>query len=249
MSTFNLDEFPPISAAAWKQKIQFELNGADYQTLLSKTAEGIIIKPFYHSDEFEKISIPSPPKSYITFQLIDVTNEEEANKTALKAVENGITAIKFKIDKPIDLAKLFKDLLGKNIVFNLDLKPISSIFIVSCITFLKNENSLFFIDVIGNLCKTGNWAASHKDDFNVLQQLLKRYSNVHLAIQADVYQNAGATITQQLAYAMAHCNEYLHHFGGEIADRIQLNCAIGSHFFFETSKIRAFRYLFNMLAQ
>ena len=48
MSNLLFDEFAPGSAAAWKQKIQVDLNGADYnETLLWKTDEGIIVKPFY----------------------------------------------------------------------------------------------------------------------------------------------------------------------------------------------------------
>ena len=59
MSNFITNEFPASSSAAWKQKIQFELDGADYnQTLLTKTIEGITISPFYHLDTFEKLNIP-----------------------------------------------------------------------------------------------------------------------------------------------------------------------------------------------
>jgi len=42
-----LTDFDPVSAKAWKQKIQVDLKGAEYnQTLISKTLEGIHIKPF-----------------------------------------------------------------------------------------------------------------------------------------------------------------------------------------------------------
>ncbi len=249
MSTAFSDDFSPISAAGWKQKIQFELNGADYQTLLTKTPEGITIKPFYHSDEFEKIVVPNQTKKAVYFQTIEVNSETEANKIALKAFETGRKSIQFKIYKPIDLNSLFANLLHKNIDFQLEFTPISAQFIVECIHFLKDENAHFYIDVLGNLCKTGNWAASQTDDFNVLNKLLLRFSNLHIVINANLYQNAGATITQQLAYALAHCNEYLHQFGGTIGDLIKINFAIGSHFFFEISKIRAFRYLFNLLAE
>ena len=52
MSTFLFDEFEPISAAAWKQKIQVDLKGEDYnKTLLWKTDEGIIVKPFYTKED------------------------------------------------------------------------------------------------------------------------------------------------------------------------------------------------------
>ena len=249
MSTAFSDDFSPISAAGWKQKIQFELNGADYQTLLTKTPEGITIKPFYHSDEFEKIVVPNQTKKAVYFQTIEVNSETEANKIALKAFETGRKSIQFKIYKPIDLNSLFANLLHKNIDFQLEFTPISAQFIVECIHFLKDENAHFYIDVLGNLCKTGNWAASQTDDLNVLNKLLIRFSNLHIVINAALYQNAGATITQQLAYTLAHYNEYLHQFGGNIGNRIKINFAIGSHFFFEISKIRAFRYLFNLLTK
>ena len=47
-------EFEAISSKEWKQKIQFELKGADYnETLVWESLEGIKVKPFYHADEFE----------------------------------------------------------------------------------------------------------------------------------------------------------------------------------------------------
>ena len=46
-----LSKFKPTSSKEWKQKIQFELKGQDYnETLVSETLEGIKIKPFYYFD-------------------------------------------------------------------------------------------------------------------------------------------------------------------------------------------------------
>lgn len=71
MSNFITKEFPPVSAAAWKQKIQVDLKGADYnETLLTKTNEGITIKPFYHLDEFEKLRIPLSEEDFKICQKI-----------------------------------------------------------------------------------------------------------------------------------------------------------------------------------
>ena len=42
------DDFSPVSAKLWKQKIQFELKGADYnETLIWNSPEDIKVKPFY----------------------------------------------------------------------------------------------------------------------------------------------------------------------------------------------------------
>ena len=51
------DDFDPVSSKQWKQKIQFELNGADYnQTLIWNSPEDIKVKPFYHSDDYNPTS-------------------------------------------------------------------------------------------------------------------------------------------------------------------------------------------------
>ena len=50
------NEFEAVSSKEWKQKIQFELKGADYNdTLVWESLEGIKVKPFYHQDELENI--------------------------------------------------------------------------------------------------------------------------------------------------------------------------------------------------
>ena len=94
MSNIFTDDFETSSAAAWKQKIQYELNGADYnKTLLTKTNEGITIKPFYHADDFEKISVPSLPSSFKICQSIIIQTEEEANLKAIAYIEKGVNSI------------------------------------------------------------------------------------------------------------------------------------------------------------
>ncbi len=46
------NDFEPISSKQWKQQIQYELKGADYnETLVWESPEGIKVKPFYHVDE------------------------------------------------------------------------------------------------------------------------------------------------------------------------------------------------------
>jgi len=39
--------FAPISPKQWKQKIQYLLNGKNYQSLMHKDIDGIITLPFY----------------------------------------------------------------------------------------------------------------------------------------------------------------------------------------------------------
>ena len=56
------NEFDPVASKAFKQKIQFDLKGLSYNdTLITHTLEGIDIKPFYHRDEIQSLSIPNLP--------------------------------------------------------------------------------------------------------------------------------------------------------------------------------------------
>ncbi|MDX1783208.1 MAG: methylmalonyl-CoA mutase, partial [Aequorivita vladivostokensis] len=66
MSDFLFEDFDEVSAKQWKQKIQYDLKGADYnETLVWQSPEGIHVKPFYHQDDFEEEfqPIPGQPKS------------------------------------------------------------------------------------------------------------------------------------------------------------------------------------------
>ena len=251
MSHIFTDDFETSSAAAWKQKIQFELNGADYnQTLLTKTNEGITIKPFYHADDFEKILVPSPPSSFKICQSIIIQTAEEANLKAIASIEKGVNSIKFCASKPFDLTILFQNLLNKEIEFQFHLDFLSEQFIEELSQFLNSETLYLNIDIIGNLAKTGNWFSNLNTDFNTLENIIKKNkSSFIISVNTDLYQNAGANTVQQVAYVLAHVNEYFNKFGGEIANKIQFNFAIGSNYFFEISKLRAFRYLYQLICE
>ncbi|MDV7185822.1 methylmalonyl-CoA mutase family protein [Lutibacter sp. TH_r2] len=246
MSNFFTDDFQKFSAAAWKQKIQFELNGADYnKTLLTNTSEGITIKPFYHIDEFEKLKIPTTTENYKVCQKIHITLENEANKKAINAINKGTTSLKFICKQKFNIENLFKNLLGKKIEFHFQLEFLSKDFILKLASYLTNEIVYYNIDIIGNLAKTGNWFTTLNNDFENVEKLLATKNLI--SVNTTIYQNAGANTVQQIAYALAHANEYFTRFGGEIANNIQFNFSIGNNFFFEIAKIRTFRYLYQLL--
>ena len=81
-------EFDPVSAKEWKQKIQADLKGADYnETLVWQSREGIHVKPFYHPDDFEKpfTPIPGQPTTWNIAQHIFIDDEAIANNLAIDA--------------------------------------------------------------------------------------------------------------------------------------------------------------------
>ena len=80
-------DFEPVSSKAWKQKIQVDLKGADYNdTLIWQSLEGINVKPFYHSDSLESpASFPRKNTCWNIAQSIYAGDTTLANKKALDA--------------------------------------------------------------------------------------------------------------------------------------------------------------------
>ena len=251
MSNFISSDFEPSSAAAWKQKIQFELDGADYnETLLTKTNEGITINPFYHQDNFEKLNIPQTKRDFKICQEIQIDSTIIANLKAVNAIKNGATSLKIKANEEFDFNELFKNLLNKKIDFHFQLNFLSEVFIQNLYDYLKNETTYYNLDIIGNLAQSGNWFESFNNDFKIIERLVTTHkSSFLLSVNVDLYQNAGANTVQQVAYALCHFNEYLTYLGENIAKQVQFNFATGSNYFFEISKIRAFRYLHKLILQ
>jgi len=251
MSNSITNDFDAVSAAAWKQKIQFDLKGADYnKTLLTQTNEGITIKPFYHADDFEKLEIPSKNTDLNICEKIWVSFEKKANKKALDVLNRGANAIKFTCTKPFDCALLFNNLLNKNTEFHFEFKFFDSNFFLELSNYLTKETVFYNLDIIGHVASKGTWFKSQSQDIEQLKNILQqRPTSTIISVNTDIYQNAGANTVQQVAYALAHVNEYLTTFGGEIAAYIQFNVAIGSNYFFEIAKLRALRYLFPLICK
>ncbi|MFQ3306310.1 MAG: methylmalonyl-CoA mutase, partial [Polaribacter sp.] len=107
MSKFLFNEFKEISTAAWKQKIQVDLKGADYnETLLWKTNEGITVKPFYTKEDRTNQQINLPKTAFKVCQTIVISDEKIANKEAIKAKDRGAKAIQFIAKRKFDYVLL-----------------------------------------------------------------------------------------------------------------------------------------------
>ena len=98
MSKNLFNDFEGTSSKAWKQKIQVDLKGADYNdTLIWQTNDGIDVKPFYHSDEFDVLPdiSDSNATNWKICQFIEVNEVSEANDLAKDAIERGAESILF----------------------------------------------------------------------------------------------------------------------------------------------------------
>ncbi|GAA4813362.1 methylmalonyl-CoA mutase subunit beta [Litoribaculum gwangyangense] len=246
-------EFNPVSAKQWKQKIQFDIKGADYNdALVWATNEDISVKPFYHADDFHELPNISNTEAtqWKICQSIYVAHVEKSNLNAIDAIERGAESIQFIIStKDILIHDLIKNIDLDKVAVHLELQFLSEEFI----KLIPNvANIHVHYDIVNNLAKTGNWYTNLKDDFQQFEHLVKRTNSI--TVDTTLYQNAGATVVQQLAYGLAHANEYLNHLNNIIVSeakqslQITFKTSIGTNYFFEIAKLRALRTLWNSLA-
>ncbi len=262
MSDSLFDDFKPVSEAAFKQQIQFDLKGESYQdALITPTPEGIDIKPFYHRESAPTLDIPARcTAAWYVSQKIFVANAAIANKIAKDALARGSEGVIFIIPhKEIDPAVLLKDLQQTGIQIHtqfLDLAYCQDIYNI-------NPRVHVHIDIIHRLGSDGNWFVNGASDYERYKLFIKSFPGhfAQFTVDTSLYQIAGATATQELAYYAAHLNEYLNKYCdiqkehdegiynafAKAEKRINVNTTIGSNYFMEIAKYRAYRIITNSL--
>lgn len=86
-------------------------------------------------------------------------------------------------------------------------------------------------------------------DAHLAGELLSKTFERQIAVDVSLHQNAGASATQQLAFALAKSKELVELYGAEILEKLVFRFAVGANYFFEMAKIRAFKYLFNQFSK
>ncbi len=270
-------EFPPVPTEKWEEVITKDLKGADYEKkLVWKTQEGFSVAPYYRAENLENIAhLGSCPGSFpfvrgtkkdnnwAIFQAVIVSgNYSKANTEALDKLFKGVESIGFAFKAKAELSvEDFKTLLND---IDLSVAPVDFKLRTISITTLKNFisylesinadkskikasfdfNPLFNLTALGRLCENG--FAKLKDAIEVV----KDYPGIKVvSVDGYVFNNAGATLSQELAYALAIGSEYiagLKELGltiEEITNRMRFTLSVGSSYFMEIAKFRAARML------
>lgn len=249
------DDFSPVSAKLWKQKIQFELKGADYnETVIWNSPEDIKVKPFYDKEDItKKYTVSTKASQFKICQNIYVFDIEKSIEKALDSINRGAESLRFTIpEETVNIGKLLEKLPLEKIAIYFHFNFISIDFVKKINAIAKEKKATVYclLDPIGQLAKDGNWYnTQEKNNFDTLNILSKETSTLSIiSINGGLYQNAGATMVQQIAYNLAHANEYFNRIP-EINQPIVFQISVGANYFFEIAKLRAFRILFKTIAK
>ena len=248
--------FKTISEKEWKQKIQYDLKGKDYnEEVVWNSPEGIKVKPFYHADDLENVKVKtSQISAWNIGQMIYAGNAIMANEKALKSIQKGAEAIRFLIPgATIDIAVILNNIDLNVVKVYLHMQFLSKEYIDKILVKVsRSKNVHLQIDPIGNLARSGNWYDTMSTDIDLVEGLISKDIENLLCVDVSLYENAGADMVQQLAYAMSHANEYLNILEEKGAlfklKNIDFKVAVGGNYFFEIAKLKALRNLWEILA-
>lgn len=259
MSKNLFSEFQEVTAKEWKQKIQVDLKGADYnQTLVWNAPDGVDVKPFYHPDEAPSpLDVPVPPYWNIC-EKIYAGDPVIANRIAQRALEKGAESLSFLISsETVTPQTLLEAIPLESTPIYLEFEFLSESYVEQLAQYLKGKQHKvhLLMDIIGKLARTGNWFHNLNKDHEILGELLAKDTEFEsvLSVNLGLYQNAGASIPQQLAYSLAHLNEYFNRYfeqsGTKLRSRVVFKVAVGPNYFFEIAKLRSLRLLYRTLAE
>ena len=231
------EKFDAISEKQWKTKVQVELKGLEYnETLVWGTSDQINVKPLYTKNDIDYSSIQPLPRSNSDWKIIsNYTGNQNQDYSFLYGYEINSDQLK-EINNLPNYLDLFINLNDYS----------------KAPTFGEFKNLKYLnLDIFGFYAQNGLWPTETKEEaYQLVKDALANTEfEKSISIQADVYQNAGANHVQQLAITLAHAVEYLETFGPEIANKIYFRFAVGSNYFFEIAKLRAFRFLWKLILE
>ncbi len=229
------EQFPPISTAEWKAKVEADLKGAPFdKKLVWRTNEGFNVQPMYRLEDIEDLATTnSLPGEYpylrgtrtdhdwLVRQEIIAETPEEANRIALDVLTKGVTSLGFKVQEPtaeavaamlngIDLSKI-------EVNFTCCLKkalPLAQ----ALVAYVKEngcaetfKGSIDFNPFKKPLRKGVEFSAAQLTEMacNLLDAVKDVRGLRVLAVNSDMLSNAGAYIYQELGYALAWGADWL----------------------------------------
>ncbi|MDP3313630.1 methylmalonyl-CoA mutase family protein [Lutibacter sp.] len=256
-------EFSPVTKQEWMEKVTIDLKGDDFnRKLVWKNLSKIDIQPFYNVEDCIAYlkNTGENSQSLINYRNINVTDAENGNKLGLKAIEEGINGLIFEIKENVSVAKLLDgiDLNQIAISFNLTSNEVAFAtdffaFVNEKLIALENLKGYFNTHLFSNYVTIGNFNSSDFDTISSLVNLAKKYPNYKaITVSGTEYLDSGANQVQEVAYtlnSLVFLIEKLTERKIEVQtifNNLNFQLAIGSEYFVEIGKFRAFN---NLLAE
>lgn len=253
-------EFPPITKEQWMEKVTIDLKGADFdKKLVWKNLSDIKIQPFYTiEDSIQPLqNTGENSQSIVNYRNILVETAEKGNKAALKAIEEGMNGLLFTIQTEIAVETLLQGIDLDKIAVSFNISSNEVAFATSFFDFVKTKfvKGFFNTSLISNYITTGKIDAEGFDKITQLIKLAEPFPNYKvITISGSEYLDSGANQVQEIAYTLNSLVFVVEQLTKKsipvqtIFNNLNFCLAIGSEYFIEIGKFRAFQNLLTEIA-
>ena len=248
--------FPPVSDEAWLAKIEEDLKGKPFEHLCWPTDEGFTLHPYYRKADTSILGFRSM-ESWQIIQEIPIDDLKLAQMLIEEAQACEISVFRlYSRQGKVNLSHLEKLVHHSKSNISLDLPQ--TLFLAH--DDFKRIKSLSVESIIYDPLAASVFGKQSLNDLSIqkIAQLYAEKGNrTKWGIDLRYVHESGGNVTQQLAFALAMVVEYMdqlsEHFDHRqvmnLFKKISINFAIGSNFFMELAKFRAFRRLFARLLE
>ncbi|MEG1700717.1 MAG: methylmalonyl-CoA mutase family protein [Alistipes sp.] len=271
-------EFPPVSTQAWEEVITADLKGADYERkLVWKTGEGFSARPYYRAENLEGLKFLGSQAGEFPYvrgtrahnrwrihQTIAVACPKQANAEALTLLQSGVTSLGFCIGSEnfsaADLDALLSGIdLSTSMTFcGCKVADVAELVLAKLAhqSVAKEDVRISFcIDpLVKGLAEKGDFCSPNGEKcFGRIAELIRKtadYKHIRIVtVSGQIFGNAGSTIVEELAFALAAGNDYIAHLtdlgvdAEQVARKLRFSLSISSNYFMEIAKLRAARML------
>lgn len=265
-------DFPPISREEWERVISRDLEGDYRENLTWNTLEGFESLPFYRSDDIEpeKLTAIPVPRTWNRCEPIRASAPSRANSLIQQAVAGGADAVSIRCRVNPAEGALGADITGmrletgndfKALFDSVDLQTLSLFFdcgmgspaIAAMLLNHSNtvKNAALLFDPYTYIAQHGRFPHNRA----ALKKLISQNAGLKpfktLAADGLFYQQAGATIVQELGISLSIASEYLSTADESdreaVARSFFVRLSAGPLYFPEIAKFRAIRILWRQL--
>lgn len=232
--------FPAIPTSEWESKILADLKGKDYtKALVWKTPEGIPVKPYYRSEELERLSYLNRLPGEFPFvrgnaaenhwrirQDIQVEDPVAANKKALSLLMKGVDSLGFElacVTAPDSnyIHRLLEGINPEAAEINLYCKckecDYSTLLKEYFLTTGQKSDKIIAsvaVDPLAQWLLTGHIAGGSLQDamsrMGTSMLSVEEMPGIRtIAVHGVIYGNSGAHVVQELAFSLAHAVAYM----------------------------------------
>ena len=258
-------EFTPPSKADWIEKAKADLKGADFnKRLVWKNLNDVEVQPFYTLEE-RKSTLPDSgwnELEVINYRRI-LRHQKNKNQLAQKALAEGMTGILFEVGTADNLEDLMQGLNPEEQVISFSLGEPDLSFCEQLSNYYKSLNAdakaiRGYVEVpsIGRYLTEGILKESTLDALASCTKTFSQYPNLKtLAVSGREYLDSGANQVQEIAFTLnsvVHVVEEMKKRGLDettIYQNLHVILGIGSEYFVEIAKIRAFHSLMHLVAE